>query len=72
MSSIVTIGAPVLGKNTYYLPQNPVGFPSSCRLFGHAEEFFGEVGHGDERLEFRGECDVKPRQREIVVTVMGE
>ena len=34
------------------LPQNPVGFPSRCRLFGHAEEFFREVGHGDERLEF--------------------
>ena len=37
------------------LSQNPVGFPSSCRLFGHAEEFFREVGHGDERLEFRGD-----------------
>jgi len=37
------------------LPQNPVGFRSYCRLFGHAEEFFREVGHGDERFEFRGD-----------------
>ena len=37
------------------LPQNPVGFPSRCRLFGHAEELFREVGHGDKTLEFRGD-----------------
>jgi hypothetical protein len=37
------------------LPKNPVGFPSRCRLFDHVDELFREVGHGDERFEFRGD-----------------
>ena len=43
------------GFTELLLPQNPVGFPSRCRLFGHAEELFREVRHGDERLQFRGD-----------------
>src|SRR4030042_998424 len=43
------------GNGTKLLPPNPVGFRLHCRLFGHAEELFREVGHGDERLEFRGD-----------------
>ena len=44
-----------VSKTQELLPQNPVGFPSHCRLFDHAEELFREVGHGDERFEFRGD-----------------
>ena len=42
-------------RRWHLLSQNPVGFPACCRLLDHAEEPFREVGHGDERFEFRGD-----------------
>ncbi len=50
------------GKNVERFFKIRLDFGSGDHLFDHVDESFGEVGHGDDGLEFRGDAfGIEPR-----------